>query len=245
MFDPFVTPSLNQVPFNSRIGSQYSSAVNKNYFLLGFNPGYALQASELNEIQELFFMNSNLTQRMNSNWNSLNYKTPFWEGLIPLDPNQIQITDVVVTSSNITFNVTSENGWYLWINPESKMSHWIYKNLSSTNTVTKQFTMPLNSTRYVGFVIKSQVITCCPDDTCDSTEDDTLRDNSSGDYTQHNTCGASRLKASIDDTTNSYEIRSIATATSNSTFRTIIKLESSATDLKAYFLDNQEIAVSI
>lgn len=245
MFDPFVTSSLKQVPFNSRIDSQYSSSVNKNYFLLGFNPGYALQASELNEIQELFFMNSNLTQRMNSNWNILNYKTPFWEGLIPITPQQIEISDVTFTTTNVTFTVTSDNGWYLWTNPESRMSHWIYKNLSSPSTTTKQFTMPLDSTRYVGFVTTSQIITCCPDDTCDSNEDDTLRDNSSGDYTQHNTCGASRLKVSIDDTTNSYEIRSINTATSNSTFRSIIELRSTTSELSAYFIDGQEIAVSV
>lgn len=243
MFEPFVTPSLKQVPFNSRIGSQYALPNNKNYFLLGFNPGYALQASELNEIQELFFMNSSLTQRMNANWSDLNYKIPFWSGLIPLSPSQIEITDVTFTSTNVSFVVAAENGWYLWTNPESQMSHWIYKQLSADDTSNKVFTMPLSSTRYIGYVTKSEIITCCPDDTCESTEDDTLRDNSSGDYTQHNTCGASRLKFSIEDDTDSFEIRSSTFPTL--TFRPIIEVTSTTTTLSAYFINGQEIPVSV
>lgn len=244
MFEPFVTPSLRQVPFNSRIDKQYSSAMDKNYFLIGFNPGYALQASELNEIQELFFMNLNLTQRMNYNWSVENtFNIPFWEGLIPLIPEQIQITDAVVTSNSFDFKVTCDNGWYLWTDPDSRMSHWIYKNLSATGTIEKTFTMPLSTTRYIGYVLNKEIITCCPDSTCESTEDDTLRDNSDGsDVGQYNTCGASRFKISFDDDTDSYEIRS--NALSNSSFRSIIRIDSSSTNTRAYFIDGQEIPIT-
>lgn len=39
-----------------------------NYVLLGFRPGFPLQAAELNEMQENFFLQQTLTCSMNHNW---------------------------------------------------------------------------------------------------------------------------------------------------------------------------------
>ena len=86
--------------------------------MLAFNPGYALQAAELNEIQELFFVNQNLTQRMNANWIRINsgqttaFTAPFWEGLIPLKPEYVIVTrtsaiDAAIVEFRYTLSQTS------------------------------------------------------------------------------------------------------------------------------------------
>ena len=87
---------LNKTPYHSRVSTHAEAG--KNYSMLAFNPGYALQAAELNEIQELFFVNQNLTQRMNANWIRINsgqttaFTAPFWDGLIPLNPDYVSVT---------------------------------------------------------------------------------------------------------------------------------------------------------
>jgi hypothetical protein len=244
MFFPFNKAPLEQIPFNSRIGRQYSETANKNYFALGFNPGYALQASELNEIQELFFINLNLTQRMNSAWSSLGYKIPFWQGLIPLDPAQVSIVNNGTTNSVTSVTVTFDNGWYLWTDPESNMSHWILKNQNATGTNEKTFSLGGAGQYYIGYLLNKEVINCCPDSTCSETEDDTLRDNSDGSLVgQANTCGASRLKISFTNDTDDFESR--LNAVGNDGIRPIIYIVKTGTDtLAAYFLDNQQIAIT-
>ena len=109
MLSPFSTPSLSPLPYYSRISNYYRSPSSvKNYVLLAFNPGYALQASELNELQELFFLNSNLSQRSNALWTTSDSgRIPFWEGLIPYNPANIVVNNVASQNSKITFTVSS------------------------------------------------------------------------------------------------------------------------------------------
>ena len=67
---------LDDTPYNSRLAEhqirpqtelpQETNA--SNYVLLGFRPGLPLQAAELNEIQENFFMQQSLTTTMTHNW---------------------------------------------------------------------------------------------------------------------------------------------------------------------------------
>jgi hypothetical protein len=245
MFSPFNTAPLQEIPFNSRINRQYDSILNNNYYALGFNPGYALQASELNEIQELFFMNTNLTQRMNSNWSRFNKKIPFWEGLIPLDISQINIVNNGTSTNGTTsVTITFENGWYLWTDPSSRMSHWIYMNQDAENTTEKTFSLGGTATYFFGYVMNKKVITCCPDSPCSEEQDDTLRDNSSAAFVgQANTCGASRLKISFTNDSDDFESRTSVDLSSN--FRPIIKIiKDSAGNVSAYFIDDQEILIS-
>jgi hypothetical protein len=243
MFSPFETAPLNQIPFNSRISKQYSSTVNKNYYAIAFNPGYALQASELNEVQELFFMNTNLTQRMNSYWNQDSYKIPFWEGLIPLSSSQVIVVNNGTTNSITSVTITFENGWYLWTDPASRMSHWIYMNQDAENTTEKTFSLGGNGTYYFGYVLTKETTTCCPDSTCAETEDDTLRDNSDGSNVgQYNTCGASRLKVSFTNDSDDFESRTSTDLSSN--FRPIIKIIKTTGNLVASFMDDQELSIS-
>ena len=49
----------------------------KNYQMVAFKPGYALQASELNEIQEHFQMQLTLSISMMHNWITSG-STPIW-----------------------------------------------------------------------------------------------------------------------------------------------------------------------
>ena len=107
---------LNKTPYHSRVSTHAEAG--KNYSMLAFNPGYALQAAELNEIQELFFVNQNLTQRMNANWIRINsgqttaFTAPFWEGLIPLKPEYVIVTrtsaiDAAIVEFRYTLSMSS------------------------------------------------------------------------------------------------------------------------------------------
>lgn len=233
MKTPFgTTLPLTEAPYYSRMSTNIDN--DKNYYLTAFNPGYALQASELNEIQELFFTNLNLTQRMNYNWANAGYKVPFWSGCIPLNPNSVRITASTTSNSSSTFTLTVENDWYLWTEKNSNMSFWIYNDLPTTsfNFTT---TVGVGSTEYVGFSISNETINCCQAATCESTQDSNLRDNSSGFSDTYYTCGASRKKATMSDVI-------ILQATTASTFFPLIKVTiDSATESTFKYMDDQNI----
>ena len=233
MKTPFgTTLPLTEAPYYSRMSTNIDN--DKNYYLTAFNPGYALQASELNEIQELFFTNLNLTQRMNYNWANAGYKVPFWSGCIPLNPNSVRVTASTTSNSSSTFTLTVENDWYLWTEKNSNMSFWIYNDLPTTsfNFTT---TVGVASTEYVGFSISNETINCCQAATCESTQDSNLRDNSSGFSDTYYTCGASRKKATMSDVI-------ILQATTASTFFPLIKVTiDSATESTFKYMDDQNI----
>ena len=85
-------------PYGSRLASQIALPISerqntKNYHLLGFAPQRALQAEDLNEIQERFMVDNTLTQQMWSNWNSLSNLQisefgPGWFGTTPMYPHE-------------------------------------------------------------------------------------------------------------------------------------------------------------
>ena len=246
MLSPFSTPSLSPLPYYSRINNHYrSSSSVKNYVLLAFNPGYALQASELNELQELFFLNSNLSQRSNALWTTSDSgRIPFWEGLIPYNPTDIVVDNVELLQSTITFEVTIANSWFLWTDFESKFSHWIY-NDQSGDALTKSFTMNLNTTNYFGYNVTKTTTMCCQSDTC-TDADDTLRDNSSGDgYGADNTCGASRISVSFSNDEDDFEIQDTYDPNDQGKFRPIFKITTDSTDqIEVKFMDDQVLTVS-
>jgi hypothetical protein len=189
---------LTLPPYSSRVSSQEfageNTEVSKNYVLLGFRPGYALQASELNEMQEHFYLQQTLTTTMISNWGvgSGTNQTPGWghgdiqptlPGLTPISPSM-----VTVSSSDL---VTFQRGWYLAELPKFgtqtdsyRFKVWIYSNEELSFTANQ----PDNSTAgYVGFGLQQEFVT--------EDEDGTLGDNSSG--AQNVVPGATRYKVSI------------------------------------------------
>lgn len=209
---PFGKLPLDDVPYYSRVTEQYGTE-NKNYYIVGFNPGYALQASELNELQELFFLNQSLSNRMNGLWAAYGRIPTIWNGLVPVDPRSplltsdntnlgsISITTPTYASSIGSFNLYMRPGWFYWVDTDSKLGFWTYIDKTITNKAYSTTVIASESgaastyINYVGFVGTKKIITCCPSAECSGDKDATLRDNSSGSpETAYFTCGASRLQ---------------------------------------------------
>lgn len=157
---PFRSPLPFSVqPFYSRIETQKDINNIKNYYGIAFNPGFPLQASELNEIQEIFYLQQTLTQDMISRWggNEISTKNrditnettwnadktaqiensgwkltstgPGWQGCTPLDYGQI--TDTLLTDTNL-INLKLSAGWYLVKSPliNGGFGVWVYQPLA-------------------------------------------------------------------------------------------------------------------
>jgi hypothetical protein len=236
---------LDKSPFYSRISTQIQTPA-KNYYAIAFNPGYPLQASELNEVQELFFMNNTLSNRFNSIW-SVNKPTyiPYWNGMIPLDPTYISltnVTNVTNTSGNWTGIITISNGWYLWNNPNSNLGFWIYLDENVTGT----FTIPFGDTSYIGFKVLDQVISCCSSSTCSETQDEDIRDNSSGFPGGYLTCGASRLKATINPVIDIREIIPTGAESEDGSFWSLLfRITTTDNELTAEYTDDTSVFTSV
>ena len=232
---------LSLSPYQSRVATHMESG--KNYSLLAFNPGYALQAAELNEIQELFFLNQNLTQRMNANWIKINsgqttqFTAPYWEGLIPLNPDMVQITNLTsFVGTSLAFGLTIQQGWYLYTDKTSKLSFWIWNNNTLTTTTTAT-----SSNVYFGLSVSTKYIDCCQTDDSCVDGDSTLRDASQSFY-QEFTCGASRFQVNIGNEIYSY---TTATPSSNTGFSLIFNASISPTINTISYPNNYTIASSI
>ena len=226
---------LDKSPFYSRISTQIAASPAKNYYAIAFNPGYPLQASELNEVQELFFINNTLSNRFSSIWQAEGSNIPYWNGMIPLDPTYISLINVTNTSGTWTGTITISNGWYLWNNPNSNLGFWIYLDVDVTGT----FTIPFGATRYIGFTVLDQVISCCSSNNCSETQDEDIRDNSSGFPGGYLTCGASRLKATINpeiDVRNTIPI--VAEPEDGSFWSLLFRITTDDDTLTAQYTDN-------
>jgi len=112
---------LNGITFASRVQSHIDA--NKNYVFLGFKPGFPLQASELNEIQEHFFVQQTLMGEMAFNWANNGLSGPAWQGATPVKPELLDRTSNTVVLSPGWLYVKNENfigGMGIWIyNPNS------------------------------------------------------------------------------------------------------------------------------
>jgi len=153
---PFSKTPLNEFPFNSRVfENEILGATAANYVLVAFRPGQALQASELNEIQETYYKNLTLHSVLLRNWIGATDATsgPSWPGAVPL-----RTTSCSVSADTITV----KKDWYLV--DDSGFKFWIYNN--TERTITAQ------SGNFIGLEIQSQYIT--------PTTDSNLNDNSGG-----------------------------------------------------------------
>lgn len=180
---------LAQNPFRSRIGSQIDDI--KNYYAVAFKPGYPLQASELNEMQEIFYVQQSLTQAMMSTWLSYNVLSsaggapvtgPGWEGCTPLSPGLI----THITGGSLICTI----GWYLVKSPaiNGGLGVWVYND--RTFTVSS----PTNTT--YGLVVKPIVINCTSATVPPTNTDNTLQDSSAINVI-NGPCGAARLQLKI------------------------------------------------
>ena len=237
MISPFGVLPLKTSPFYSRLYDNLQTN-DVNYTMIAFNPGYALQASELNELQELFFLNLNLTQRMNSTWMSSvttepgGYRPPFWEGAIPLNPNYIEVINSTWNGTSLNVNVSISDGWYLITDTASKMSFWV---TNTTDYINETIQGTGFSTYYIGFEGSFDQIDCCPNDTCEENQSEDLRDNSQGFTNTWNTCGGSRFKLTLENIDISGSLPS--------NFYPIIKITIDDGNPVATFMDGQSLVV--
>lgn len=211
---------LKKSPYYSRANDNFLTSPVRNYYMIAFNPGYALQASELNEMIELFFINQTLSSIAPANWylytggagapnppfatqESVGGNTNVVHtGMIPFHPDQIEITNATQRNVNgrdkAIINITVSPGWYSWHDPESGLIFWIYNDTEFTETL-ETTTADITTPEYIGFTVTKEEISCCG--TGDDTECSELRDNSQGTTSTYNTCGAARLKLSISNVT--------------------------------------------
>jgi hypothetical protein len=116
-----------------------------NYTHIGFLPGNSLQSSELNELQERFYLNQTLDNNLISNWLIFtddysnitgstfdNYLGIPSSGILPLNPNLVEINE---SSSDLVIKINP--GWYR-INDfkTSNISLWTYLEEETTLTLS-------------------------------------------------------------------------------------------------------------
>jgi len=128
---------LSSFPYYARTVNQELQATGlpKNYTFTGFVPGYPLQASELNEVQERFFLNQTLTTTMMSNWGGLvapdaDVSGPGWgdvtaPGACPVSPT----VGVRGSWSSGGSLIEVDPGWFLVTLPDDVgggLKQWVY-----------------------------------------------------------------------------------------------------------------------
>lgn len=180
---PFSTNlPLTPTPFKSRVEDTLNFA--KNYYAVAFKPGFPLQASELNEIQEIFYVQQTLNNELRTaGWTG----TVPWTGCTPLNQNQI--------SFGITGPVSIGPGWYMAKDPQINggLAVWFYNDSYkdvglSHNEVTE--------TKTYGLVLKNKTIQCNQSGNPGTDEDITLQDQSNFNVI-NGPCGAARQKLEI------------------------------------------------
>jgi hypothetical protein len=205
---PFGELPLNTTTYSSRVDELLSRPV--NYVLTGFKPGYALQASELNELQEQFYVQHTLTNRCMSNWyydTEYLYTMPFWSGTTPY-------TSSLITNirSIASVTVTAGVGWYYLIDsttPNTNLSinsgigFWVYNDVATSITIA--FSELSSTVTSFGFSYTFSEI--------NSIDDSSLHDNANAANATMSIPGADRIKIS--------GLTLVKFATSLSTFSTV------------------------
>jgi len=189
-----VAPFSDQLPLNTdTFGSRISEFISRpvNYFITGFKPGYALQAAELNEIQEQFYLQQTLSNRCLFNWltNTTVNGKPFWDGMTPLTPTMVSVTN---TTQLITLNFSA--GWYYLTDKiytssggilvNSGFGVWCYIG-SKSFSITKSSILTGVSVRIGSTYLRQEI---------SSQDDETLDDNSNSANVSVNIPGADRIE---------------------------------------------------
>lgn len=215
--------------YGSRVSDFISRPV--NYIMSGYKPGYALQASELNELQEQFFLQQTLTNRCLFNWVS-NNKTPFGNGTTPYSP-----TNLSVIASGLNLIITASAGWYFvvdktyssnGIDVNSGIGFWCYLNQSINTTIAKSsVSTSQSSPTKIGLIYDITRIT--------SLDDTTLNDNANANNVLMSIPGADRIKI---------ENFSLEVYTNQTIFSDICTIYNTAGTYTANFLDGSIITTT-
>lgn len=204
--------------YGSRISDFISRPV--NYVLTGFKPGYALQASELNELQEQFYLQQTLSNRCLFNWLSSTNTVPFWNGATPFSPGQFTATN---NGSSIKFTFSS--GWcYLTdktytsnnVMVNSGMGYWCYIPSDLIINVSKSFiSTVISSPTKIGISYDTTSI--------NSIDDGSLNDNSNSNNVLMTIPGADRILI------NNFDIQVFSTQTIFSDICTVVNISGTYT----------------
>ena len=185
---PFSTGfPLTLTPFKSRTEQQLDTA--KNYFAIAFKPGFPLQASELNEIQEIFYIQQTLSVQLLNSTNSWTAGTTPWVGVTPMSKSLITFTGVEGAA------ITVNPGWYHIKDPQINggIGVWVYNDVIHTVTAANN---ERTTDITIGFNVKAVVVECTNSSTPSSTEDPYLQDQSNFNVIG-GPCGAARIKLQI------------------------------------------------
>lgn len=220
---------LTNYPYSSRTwGGSVDSTTKKNHNRVAFKAGSKLQASELNEIQEILFLENTLNLNMIHEWTGhlagTTAKGPAWNGATPLFPKDNPQGGTALSLIGYTFNSSSgitisfREGWYLATLP-SGIKNWAYNNGDKTVRIS-----PTSSTEYyAGLSFGVEYITC--------TDDSSLSDNSSG-APNTSICGADRFQINF----SSSEITG-ASGFNNDSFNKILKFTAVGSTLTIQYIN--------
>ena len=174
---------LKPTPFKSRTEQHLNNS--KNYFAVAFKPGFPLQASELNEIQEIFYVQQTLNNELiNSGWTGI---AP-WTGATPMSKDMITM--------DFTGDVSVGTGWYHIQDPQINggLGVWAYND--TVRTVTPVHAETSGSSPDYGLKVKTVTVECSTNSTPGTNEDVYLQDQSNYNVIG-GPCGAARLKLEI------------------------------------------------
>jgi len=179
---------LTLTPFKSRTEQQLDTA--KSYFAVAFKPGYPLQASELNEIQEIFYIQKSLTDdllKLSTGWTT---GTVPWVGATPM------LKDMITCESRPNGLVYIDEGWYYIKDPQINggIGVWAY------NDTNMSFYPPHNeeteSPTY-GLIVNTITVECTNSQTSENITDPYLQDQSNFNVIG-GPCGAARISLLIE-----------------------------------------------
>ena len=182
---------FNQNPFRSRVESQIDAG--KNYYAVAFKPGYPLQASELNEMQEISYVQRTLSNILPSQGGFTAGTVP-WNGCTPLGITLVSCT--LATSPVKSLSATANPGWYLIQHDQTNggFGAWVYNG--TARTLISGYTGATANSGDYGIKVKFVTICCTTNPTAGTTQDRTLQDSHNMNII-NGPCGADRLKIDI------------------------------------------------
>lgn len=200
-FFPLDDLPLKETPYRSR--ATWSHATGRDNKFIAFADRRPLQASELNELQEIHASTQSLHLRYNANWKNSRYSLiPSWTGLMPIDPDNVIISTLEGNGDDLRINLLVKKGWYL---SRRKGFDFLNRWLYLSNDIQGDFiynNVEPSYTKYIGFEFHSFRSQCLnvgtytlPEGQTQELKSAEYRDNSQDYETiaeNENTCGADR-----------------------------------------------------
>jgi hypothetical protein len=174
---------LRPTPFRSRVEQQLDYS--NNYFAVAFKPGFPLQASELNEIQEIFYVQTTLDKKLSA----VGWTGPVpWTGATPMTANMVGFT--------LSGPVTITTGWYHIMDPQINggVGVWVYND--TEYSLSSSHSEGASTSPKYGLKIKPVTVECSRTATPGTNEDPNLQDQSNFNVIG-GPCGAARLSLQI------------------------------------------------